>query len=156
MRFQPLCLGIIESSRPERKSCFPTSLTSSSFSRDRNKYGGIWRRSINFFYGFSLCYSNAIYRRVFLFVCSMNNIPPYLFLSRADDDDFRHIYFSNEQTTMTSAIFISLTSRRHGLPPYLFLSRADDDDVRDIGKHDFHSVLLHPMLSNANCHKTFP
>ena len=34
--------------------------------------------------------------------------------------------------------------------PYLFLSREDDDDVRDIGKHDFRSVLVHPMLSNAN------
>ena len=36
------------------------------------------------------------------------------------------------------------------IPPYLFLSREDDDDVRDIGKHDFRSVLIHPMLSNAN------
>ena len=36
------------------------------------------------------------------------------------------------------------------IPPYLFLSREDDDDVRDIGKHDFRSVLLHLMLSNAN------
>ena len=52
---------------------------------------------------------DAIYRRVLLFVCSMNHIPPYL-----------------------------------------FLSREDDDDVRDIGKHDFRSVALHPMLSNAN------
>ena len=26
----------------------------------------------------------------------------------------------------------------------------DDDDVRDIGKHDFRSVLLHPMLANVN------
>ena len=34
--------------------------------------------------------------------------------------------------------------------PYVFPSRDDDDDVRDIGKHDFRSVLLHPMLSNAN------
>ena len=32
----------------------------------------------------------------------------------------------------------------------LFLSREDDDDIRDIGKDDFGSVLLHPMLSNAN------
>jgi len=29
-------------SRTEQKSCFPMSLTSSSSSRDRNKYGGIW------------------------------------------------------------------------------------------------------------------
>ena len=35
------------------------------------------------------------------------------------------------------------------IPPYLILSRDDDDDVRDIGKHDFRSVLLHPMLSNV-------
>ena len=32
----------------------------------------------------------------------------------------------------------------------LFLSREVDGDVRDIGKHDFRSILLHPMVSNAN------
>ena len=67
------------------------SLTSSSSPRDRNKYGGIWRRSINFFKGCSLCYRDAIYRRVLLFVCSMNHIPPYLFLSREDDTDVGYI-----------------------------------------------------------------
>ena len=36
------------------------------------------------------------------------------------------------------------------IPPCLFLSRADDDDVRNNGKCDFRSVLIHPMLSNAN------
>ena len=36
------------------------------------------------------------------------------------------------------------------IPPYLFLSREDDDDVRDNGKDDFRSVLLHPMLTNAD------
>ena len=35
------------------------------------------------------------------------------------------------------------------IPPYLFLSREDDDVVTDIGKHDFRSVLLHPMFHNA-------
>ena len=39
---------------------------------------------------------------------------------------------------------------RHHIPPYLLLSQEDDHDVREIGKHDFRSVLLHPMLSNAN------
>ena len=39
---------------------------------------------------------------------------------------------------------------RHHIPPYLLLSQEDDHDVRDIGKHDFRSVLLHPMLSKAN------
>ena len=29
----------------------------------------------------------------------------------------------------------------------VFLSREDDDDVRDIGKHDFCSVLLHPIFN---------
>ena len=58
----------------------------------------------------SACYCDAIYRRVLLFVCSMNHMPPNFF----------------------------------------FLSGEDDDDVRNIGKHDFRSVLLHPMLSNAN------
>ena len=45
------------------------------------------------------------------------------------------------------------------IPPHLFLSREDDDDVIDIGKHDFRSVLLHPMLSNAkpvNTGKVWP
>jgi len=47
------------------------------------------------------------------------------------------------------------------IPPSLFLSREDDDDVRDIGKHDFCSVLPHPiygikcsMLFNGN--QSFP
>ena len=35
------------------------------------------------------------------------------------------------------------------IPPYLFRSREDDDDVRGIGKHDFRSVELHPLLSHA-------
>ena len=35
---------------------------------------------------------------------------------------------------------------------HLFMSREDEDDVRDIGKHDFRSVLLHPVLS-ANAHR---
>ena len=46
---------------------------------------------IQFFKGSSLCNCDAIYRQVFLFVCSMNHIPPYLFLSREDDDDVRDI-----------------------------------------------------------------
>ena len=47
-------------------------------------------------------------------------------------------------------LFTSTSFWLQHVPPYLFLSREDDDDVRDIGKHDFRSVLLHPMLSNAN------
>ena len=66
------------------------SLTSSSSSFDRNKYGGIWRRSVNFFKGCSLWYCDAIYRRVVFFVCSTNRVPPYLFLSREDDHDVRN------------------------------------------------------------------
>ena len=52
-----------------------------------------------------------------------------------------------------SLIMMSSSSSRDRnkyLPPYLFLPREDDDEVTDIGKHDFGSVLLHPMLSNAN------
>ena len=41
-------------------------------------------------------------------------------------------------------------NRVNHILPYLFLSRGDDDDVRDIGKHDFRSVVLHSLLSNAN------
>lgn len=51
----------------------------------------------------------AIYRRVLLFICIMNHIPPHL-----------------------------------------FLSREDNDELRDLGKHDCLSVLLQPMLFNAN------
>ena len=41
----------------------------------------------------SICPANfdmlryRIYRRVLLFICSANHIPPYLFLSREEDDD---------------------------------------------------------------------
>ena len=45
--------------------------------------------------------------------------------------------------------FIFVCCMNH-IPPYLVLSREDDDDVTDLGKHDFHSVLLQPMLSSAN------
>ena len=38
------------------------------------------------------------------------------------------------------------------IPPYLLLPRANDDDARYIGKHDFRSVLLHSISSNANLH----
>ena len=40
--------------RTERKSFLPMSLMSTSSCRDRSKYGGIWRRAINFFKGCSL------------------------------------------------------------------------------------------------------
>ena len=36
------------------------------------------------------------------------------------------------------------------IPPCLLLSRADDDDVRNNGQCDFRSVLIHPLLSDAN------
>ena len=45
---------------------------------------------------------------------------------------------------------LSLFAASARFPPYLFLSREDDDEVRGIGKPDVRSVLLHPMLSNAN------
>ena len=75
-----LALDNIGWTRTERNSYFPMSLTSFSCSCDRNKYGGIWRRSINFFKGCFLCYCDGIYRRVLFFVCSMNQILPHLFL----------------------------------------------------------------------------
>ena len=58
---------------------------------------------MNFLNGCYLCYCDAIYRRVHLFVCNMKHIPPY---------------FCHESTMMTSET----------------------------------SVLLHPVLSNANLH----
>ena len=86
-----LALDNIGYSRTERKSCFPMCFSSSSSSRGRNKYGGIWSRSVNFFKGCSLCYCGAICRRVLLFVCSLSHIPPYVFLSREDDHDVRDV-----------------------------------------------------------------
>ena len=103
-----IALDNIGGSRTERKSFFfSISLTSSSYSRDRNKYGGIWRRSVDLFKWCPLFYCDAIYRRVLL-----------LFTAWAWAI-FCHMYFCHVRTTMTS----------------------------DIGKHDFRSVLLHPMLS---------
>ena len=50
---------------------------------------------MNFFKGcsLSLCCCDALYRRVLLFVYSYskNHVPPYLFVSREDDDDVRDI-----------------------------------------------------------------
>ena len=48
-------------------------------------------RSTDFFKECSLSCCDAIYRRVLLFVRSMNHIPPYLLLSLQDDDDVRDI-----------------------------------------------------------------
>ena len=52
-------------------------------------------------------------------------------------------------SAMLCDLFTSTSLWLQHVPPYLFLSREDDDDVRDIGKHDFRSVLLHPMLSKS-------
>ena len=41
-------------------------------------------------------------------------------------------------------------SKSTSFEAYLFLSQEDDEYVRDIGKHDFLSVLLHPILFKAN------
>ena len=46
-------------------------------------------------------------------------------------------------------VLLFFCSMKHILP-CLFLSRENDNDVRDIGKHDVRSVLLHPVLFNAN------
>ena len=48
-----------------------------------------------------------------------------------------------------SRVLIFTCSMSH-IRPYLFSSPEAEDDVRDIGKNDFPSVLLQPMLSNAN------
>lgn len=72
-----------------------------SVSQEPINVGFFFICSINFF-----CFCRAIYRRVLLFFCVMNHIPPYLFMSRVHDDDVRN--------------------------------------------NDFSSVLLYPMLSDAN------
>ena len=65
-------------------------LTSSSSFRDGNKYGGIWRQSINFFKGCSLSYW-----------VELRFIDAY-FSFFAAWAIFRHIYFRSERTAMTS------------------------------------------------------
>lgn len=79
---EQLALDSIGRISTERRSCFPMSLTFWSSFHDRNKYGRIRRQSINFFKRRSLCYCDAIYRRVLLFVCGVDHIPSCLFLSR--------------------------------------------------------------------------
>ena len=87
----PIFIGALDNIGGTKwNSCFPLSLTSSSSSRDRNKYGGIWRPSIKFCKGWKgrfLCYCDAIYPGLLVFACSMNIIPPY---------------FSHERKTMMS------------------------------------------------------
>ena len=187
--------------RTDRKSCFPMSLTSLSSSRDRNKYGGRWRRSVNFFKRYSLCYCyrpglfqkyhktlslsikslhkqcfyfllqprevpgengnnvyakfwrrskdyygiiesvNAIYRRVLLFVCSMNI----------------SFFAVTQRSTWRGALRDSGPSGYEGdymniTPPYLFRSREVEDDVREEKK--IRLVELHPLLCNACPMKT--
>ena len=63
-------------SRIVRKSCFPMSLTSSSSSRAKNKYGRIWS-GLSTSSKNALCYCDAIYRQVFRCVNNMNHILPY-------------------------------------------------------------------------------
>ena len=50
---------------------------------------------------------------------------------------------------VTLFVAIARTMFRH----IQFVSREDEDGVRYIGKHDFCSVLLHILLSNANLKK---
>jgi len=45
----------------------------------------------------------------------------------------------------------NVIDRLHILP-YLFLSREDDNEVEHIGRHDFSSVFLHPMLGSLSNH----
>ena len=88
---EKLALDNIGRSRTERKSSFPMSLTSSSSSRDRNKYGGIWSSRSTSSRDALSADCDPIYRRVLLFVCGANHIPLYLLLSLQDDDDVRDI-----------------------------------------------------------------
>ena len=62
---------------------------------------------------------------------------------------------SNRQEIASQQQRVSLeeVDRPSPYPTTFCLSRTGDDDVRVIGKHDFRSVLLHPMLSNANLGK---
>ena len=123
-----------------------------------------------------LFFSITIYRRILFFICSANHIPPYLFLKVKSDhrskfsnlgnwkeeawkyqgfngirtNDLRDIgamldQLSCEATLWERAQFVEFSQI------YEFQSREDDDDVKEIGKHNFRSVLLFPMISNADC-----
>ena len=64
-------------------------------------------------------------------------------------DQLFHGMLSHYWGAIYQRLLVFVCSINHNLP-YLFLSREDNHDIRDIGKHDFHSVLFQPVLSNAN------
>ena len=59
-------------------------------------------------------------------------------------------YSLRNRFAITEKVSLEEVDRPSHIPPYVFMSPEDEDDVRDIGKHDFPSVPLHPMLTNAS------
>ena len=116
------------------------SLTSSSSSRDRDKYGGIWGRSINFFKGCSLCDCDAFYRRVLLIMCSMNHILPHLSLSRVDDDDVRDIGKHDFRSFYFTLCYLMQTVG----------SLSNSDSEEDVSLKGPHSPKMHCASRSAN------
>ena len=59
-------------------------------------------------------------------------------------------YSLRNRLAITERVSLEEVDRPSHIPPYVFMSPEDEDDVRKIGKHDFLSVPVHPLLSNAN------
>ena len=60
--------------------------------------------------------------------------------------------YEDGRSTSSRGALLFVCCMNH-IPPYLFRSREEANDVRHIGTHDLSSILLHPMLSNANPYK---
>ena len=59
-------------------------------------------------------------------------------------------YSLRNRFAITERVSLEEVDRPSHIPPYVFMSPEDEDDVRNVGKHDFPSVPLHPLLSNAH------
>jgi len=156
-----LVLDNIRWSRSERKSCFPTFRTSSTFSRDRNKHGRINCLSVhatNEGKHSSINHITKAERKHPL----KKLIDCLLFISRdlTQEEGWKtqdgimtkkksretvHSGFERHFFVILSSCVFQPSSRVRSLA-----SREDEDDVRDIGNHDPRSVPPHPILSNAN------
>ena len=55
-------------------------------------------------------------------------------------------YSLRNRLAITERVSLEMVDRPSHIPPYVFMSPEDEDDIRDIGKHDFPSVPLRPML----------
>ena len=68
----------------------------------------------------------------------------------------REVFVDKSHRAVAGRASLEEVDRPSPYPAEVISATEDDDNVRDIGKHDFPSVLLHPMLSNGNpCSEVF-